>query len=269
MFLKSIFDSRTSDSFNNAVGFPHLIIENALENSFANKVLDDFSKLQPEALQLYNHFNAKVTSSIGRKYLSKNMLSLIDEMQSENFISQIQNLTGIENLIADKGLAQGGILDYPKGNFVNLHTDNLTHPFDHTLKTSLTILIYFNKDWPPSYKGDLEIWDNCATKKRLNISPKFNRMVILKAGPETIHGLPDEINSPEGMGRKALVLWYYQKANDTPFAPTKYYPRPNDPLNKKAFIYFGNFLLKCYYFQRKYLGDWDYKITKIMKLLSK
>lgn len=269
MINPSSFEKFSSNDFESAEGFPHIEIENAIPSEKAKELSRDFNNLSPEALQYYSHFNAKVTSSIGRKYLSPSMLETIDYFQSDSFINLLEKTTGLKGILPDKGLAQGGILDYPAGNFVNLHTDNLTHPFDHSLKTALTVLLYLNEDWDDSYNGSLEIWDSKARNKIKEFSPSFNKMVILKAGKETIHGLPETINCPQGMGRKAIVLWYYQKSNENLFAPTKYFSRPQDPLSKKISVFIGNQILKVYYFQRRFLGDWDYKITKVMKLLSR
>ncbi|MCP4912438.1 MAG: 2OG-Fe(II) oxygenase [Oligoflexia bacterium] len=269
MINKSSFAKLSQKDFANAKGFPHLEIKEAISVEMAKSLSEDFNNLNPEALQLYSHFNAKVTSSIGRKYLSNNMLETIDYFQSPDFLKMLETITGLNGLRADKGLAQGGILNYPAGNFVNLHTDNLTHPFDHSLKTALTVLLYLNEEWEESYNGALEIWDNHANRRIKSFHPSFNKMVILKAGEDTIHGLPEIINCPKGMGRKAIVLWYYQKSDETIFSPTKYYARPQDPISKKLSVFIGNQLLKVYYFQRRFLGDWDYKITKVMKLLSR
>ncbi|MFT6068472.1 MAG: hypothetical protein ACJAT2_000239 [Bacteriovoracaceae bacterium] len=267
-YLKTKDISKYSDQFQDQE-FCHLVLDDFLEIETANKIKEDIGNLDKDTLRIYKHFNAKVRSSIGRKGLSKSILMLIDHLQSDIFLNELRLLTGIPDLVPDLNLAQGGALSYQDGHFVNLHTDNQTHPFDLGLKTSLSLLIYLNPEWKDEYKGFLEIRNKENTQSIAKIKPSHNRLVIMEANKDSIHGLPDIISCPEDIQRKAIVLWYYRPVKKPSFHPTTYYSKKTDKLTKKIFVFTGNLSLKVYYLLRRFFGDWDPFITRIMGLFGK
>jgi glycosyltransferase involved in cell wall biosynthesis len=46
-----------------------------------------------------------------------------------------------------------------------------------------------------------------------DIQPLFNRVVIFNTGADTYHGHPHSLNTPNGMSRISLALYYYTKEN--------------------------------------------------------
>lgn len=266
--LKTKDISNYSDQFQNQE-FSHLVLDDFLPIAVADDLKKDIEELGDETLRIYKHFNARVRSSIGRDGLSPKILTLIDHLQSDSFLEELRKLSGQKDLVADKNLAQGGALSYQNGHFVNLHTDNQTHPFDLSLRTSLSLLVYLNPEWEEDYKGYLEIRNKKNTKTIASIKPSHNRLVVMEANKDSIHGLPNTITCPNNISRKAIVLWYYRPTPKPIFHPTTYYSKETDKLTQKLIIKTGNLSLKLYYFLRRYLGDWDPLITRIMALFGK
>ena len=267
-YLKTKNISEYSDKFQNQE-FSHLVLDDFLDIEFANKLKEEIKGLDSKTLRIYKHFNAKVRSSIGREGLSESTLKVIDYLQSDSFVKELRIMSGQEDLIPDLNLAQGGVLSYQDGHFVNLHTDNQTHPFDLSLKTSLSLLIYLNPEWKDHYKGFLEIRNKTNSATIVSIKPSHNRLVIMEANQDSIHGLPEIINCPEGTERKAIVLWYYRPEDKPIFHPTTYYFKKTDRTSRKFSVVIGNLSLKGYYLLRRFFGDWDPLITRIMALFSK
>jgi Rps23 Pro-64 3,4-dihydroxylase Tpa1-like proline 4-hydroxylase len=256
------------DSFHSSE-FKHVVVDNFLSYDEAKGLETEIQNLDDNILRNYTHFNAKVRSSIGREGLGQKVLQTIDYFQSEEFLEQLRNLTGDKHIIADPELAQGGALSYLNGHFVNLHTDNVTHPQRLNHLTSLTLLLYLSEDWKDEYKGNLELRNKDNSENVATISPLFNRLVIMEANKDSIHGLPEKLTCPKGVTRKALVLWYYTPTKRIKFSPTKYYYKPTDKLKKKIDVVFGNFSLKVYYVLKKSFGDWDPIITSFMDKVFK
>ncbi|MBT7608707.1 MAG: 2OG-Fe(II) oxygenase [Bacteriovoracaceae bacterium] len=246
----------------------YLVVDDFLDNDLAKHIQIEIESLDEDTLRVYEHFNAKVRSSIGRTDLPKKTIQLIDYLQDDIFLDQLRKLTGEDQLCPDKNLAQGGILRYIKGDFVNLHTDNLTHPQDFKQRTLITLLIYFNDDWKDEYNGILEIVNPENKNMLTSISPNFNRLVILKTNSSLIHGIPSPLACPEDKNRKAIVLWYYTTSEHVKFHPTKYYYKPEDTILKKSKVIIGNNLLRIYYVLKKVFGDWDPFFTKVMRYFS-
>jgi glycosyltransferase involved in cell wall biosynthesis len=73
--------------------------------------------------------------------------------------------------------------------------------------------VYLNKDWNKEWGGSLQLWDKDMTTMVQDIQPLFNRVVIFNTGADTYHGHPHPLNTPNGMSRISLALYYYTKEN--------------------------------------------------------
>jgi len=89
-----------------------------------------------------------------------------------------------------------------------------------------------NKNWKDEYGGNLEIWDKNMVKKVKSIAPLFNRCVIFNTDSNSYHGHPDPLNTPPGITRKSIALYYYTASKkvyeETPTYSTMYVARPQD-----------------------------------------
>jgi hypothetical protein len=95
------------------------------------------------------------------------------------------------------------------------------------------LIVYLSQDWNPDWGGALEFWSNDAKtnkpkNKIVEIPTLFNRAVLFDTTQDSWHGLPSEINCPEGFYRKSLAIYYLtdpertaENRNRALFAPYK------------------------------------------------
>jgi hypothetical protein len=67
---------------------------------------------------------------------------------------------------------------------------------------------------------------------RARISPIWNRCVVFSTDEDTWHGHPDELQTPDGVKRRSVALYYYTASRniykEVPHLSTMYQARPTD-----------------------------------------
>lgn len=190
---------------------------------------------------------------------------LIEELNSDGFVSYLRELTGINNLIADHDLEGGGLHQSANGGFLNVHADFTVHPHKKNWKRRINLLMYFNSNWQPQYGGDLEFWDSNMVQCETKIAPLINRCVIFKTDEKSYHGFPDPIKIPKNRNRKSLALYYFTVEEDTPKRrATNYQARPTDGA-KGVLIYLDKTALSAYNWIKGKLGLSDDFVSNILK----
>lgn len=124
------------------------------------------------------------------------------------FLGFLEKLTGISGLLADPSYFGGGVHKILPGGFLEIHAD-FNHLKRYNLERRLNLLLYLNKNWQPSYQGDLEMWDRSSMTRVAAIAPVFNRCVIFSTTAESLHGHPAPLASPAGTERMSLALYFY------------------------------------------------------------
>ena len=248
--------------------FPYIIIDNFLEKNFANTILDSF-KLNSDWINYTFVNNFKKYGFNDRKKMNKNLNNLFNSLASKKFTQKLKKITNIKGLFLDPKLDGGGLHQIFKGGYLNVHTDFSSHTNKPNWTRVLNILIYLNKNWKESYKGNLELWSKDGRKKISEISPKFNRCVIFFTNKNSFHGHPEKLNCPSNVSRKSIAAYYFVKnKKNLKLSPTNYISRPNDNLKTRFLIGFDKNLNSIYsYLKRKNILS-DKKITKILNLFS-
>lgn len=208
------------NSFNEP--FPHSVIDNIFDIEIANILHENINslKLCDADCKFINknspyEYNKFAFSKIEKLPLSlKNVFIFLN---SKEFITKIEKLTGISDLIyGDFNLLGAGVHIIKNNGFLKMHTDFNTyqHPTHGKLDRRINLLIYMNKDWKSEYKGDLLMYhpDNISEVKR--IQPIFNRCVIFNTSNKSVHGHPEPLCVPENVYRKSLAVYYYTKNNN-------------------------------------------------------
>jgi hypothetical protein len=137
-----------------------------------------------------------------------NTARLAQCLNSGPFLTYLEKLTGISNLIADPSYFGGGIHWIENGGYLEVHAD-FNHLKKYNLERRINLLLYLNKDWKDEYNGQLELWDRSTMTKRKEVLPVFNRTVIFSTVKEALHGHPTPLSTPLGVARKSLALYYY------------------------------------------------------------
>jgi len=195
-----------------APGFPHFCVDNFLEESFANEVLDAFPSYQ-DAEKMGKSFTAvneyKKTQITDASKFPPAIHRLYELLCSDEFVAQMSHMSGIENLIADPALSGGGIHETSQGGHLDVHVD-FNFNKDNGLYRRLNILVYFNKDWQEEYGGYLDLWDKDVKNCLGRFAPSFNRAAGFATSNISWHGVTP-VHCPPGRVRKSFACYYYTK----------------------------------------------------------
>ena len=216
------YDIDLSDNIYTESPFSHCQIDNFLNIELGNKIHSEILTLN------INNADSKFTNFMSKfeynKFAFENINKLplytkkmFEYLNSKEFIAQIEKLTGIHDIIyGDVTLRGAGIHMIKKNGRLSMHTDFNTyyHKKYGKLDRRINLLLYMNKDWDPSYKGDL-ILINPNTGSTKRIEPIFNRCVIFNTTNKSIHGHPEPLNVPDdNTYRKSLAVYYYTKSKN-------------------------------------------------------
>ena len=191
--------------------FPHIILDDFIENDFLNKILDEFPDISTLVnKRKFNEHKQIKFGSIGFEDLSKNASDLISFFNTDIFLKYLQNITGIkETLISDPYLSGGGYHEIKNGGVLKVHADFNRHPL-LDLDRRVNLLLYLNKNWKEEWGGNLELYSpDDLDRPVVKVTPEFNRCVIFNTTSYTYHGHPENISCPEEVSRKSIALYFF------------------------------------------------------------
>ena len=208
------YDKFDSGSFLSAEPYPLLVVDNFLHQEFANKLEEKYPGREDTTWWSYNnHFEKKLACN-NINSLDSCFRDFFNLVNSRKFVSELEKLTGIPGLIADPSLHGGGLHRIERGGKLDVHADFNYHKITGW-RRRLNLIVYLNKDWKEEYNGQLELWDTDLTHAVKSVYPAFNRIVIFNTQPDgdtiAYHGHPIPLESPEGVNRKSIALYYYTK----------------------------------------------------------
>ena len=156
--------------------------------------------------------------------------TLNELLASAAFLDAIGAITGIPKLLADPGLAGGGMHIMGPSGHLDVHVDfNMLE--DLQLHRRLNILVYLTPDWQEEWDGCFELWDRNVAKRLVKIEPRFNRCVLFNTTDRSFHGVRS-IQCPPGLTRNSFAGYYYTEEPpphwDGKFHNTIYKPRPGE-----------------------------------------
>lgn len=239
MVINPIDKDALREQFRSAKPYPHIVIENFLEQEFLREVVDaypDFGKVWADAQGTRDAFEAlrekfKVQISESDKFPDP-VKRLNDELASEEFLAALEYITGIEGLVADPALRGGGMhLTGPRGR-LDVHVDfNYSRELEQHRR--LNILIYLNEQWPKEWGGAVELWNTEVTKCEVSLPPIMNRCVIFETSDHSYHGV-EPVTCPQNVARKSFAGYYYTTEAppewDGQMHSTVFKPRPDERL---------------------------------------
>ena len=134
--------------------------------------------------------------------------SMVYSFQGSTFLKWIEQVTGIDKLVADPHYRGGGITRVSRGNILGLHNDfNWNEQIRLTRRAN--IILYMNAEWDASWGGDLEFWNFDRTECLVKIEPRPNRLAIWNYDERLIHGHPHPLACPEHIARQNFIQFYY------------------------------------------------------------
>lgn len=194
--------------WNSKTPFRYLIVDDFLIPEKAELILKNYPAVDHGEWDGTTYINQK-NKFQQRDFATDSVFTKIfKELNSSEFLKDVERITGIEDLIADEKLFGGGLHQSINGAFLDVHVDYNIHP-ETKLHRRLNILVYMNKDWRDEYEGHLQLWDMEKKEMIGNIAPHFNRMVMFETNEISYHGHPKPIKTPQGVTRKSLAAYYY------------------------------------------------------------
>ena len=156
--------------------------------------------------------------------------SLINYLQTPEFIGKIQELTESVNLKADSGLHGSGLFLQKNGGQLNPHLDYKVHP-KLGYERIFSLLLYLSSDWDKKFGGHLELYGgNEETPNYSNpieVEPIFNRLVLFECTHTSWHAV-SSVHAPDGFVRKVIGLFYLKDTGmDKGNSKARYAPREN------------------------------------------
>ena len=223
---------QVKEQFKNSTPFNHVIIDNFFQPHIAEQLATEFPSYNNPGLGFYDNAieNKKVLNKWDK--FPKLTYQAFTYLAREEFVKNMRELIGEQNLWMDVGLNGGGWHMHGRGGKNNVHLDYNIHPKLREQR-KLNIIVYMTPNWQPEWEGGLELWThdpiNYAPKDLVKtVENKFNRAVIFDTTQNSWHGLPKEIKCPEGVVRQSLAAYYVRPAplgadprGKALFAPTK------------------------------------------------
>jgi Rps23 Pro-64 3,4-dihydroxylase Tpa1-like proline 4-hydroxylase len=202
--------------------FPLVVIDDFLEESFAEELLAEFPSLEEmNRSKDYVFGDKRERASIASAGPASKAYH--DFVMSPEFAGIVSTITG-RTLFMDPAFHGGGFHQSGDGGFLDTHVDFNLHPDHKNWLRVLNVLLYMNKDWKPEWDGALLIRTDPKNEPRA-IEPAFNRCVMMLTSDNTYHGFR-KMSLPAGVTRKSIAGYAYElidegslKARTTSWAP--------------------------------------------------
>ena len=136
---------------------------------------------------------------------------LFDVFEGPEFMSFLEQVTGVDDLISDPSHAYAGVHRSAPGAFTLIHRDFRRHP-QSKLYHRVNVLLYLNEDWQESFGGHLELWPSDMSQRGRVEMPAANTLMVWETHDQTLHGFPEPVTCPAGDARIALASYYYTSA---------------------------------------------------------
>jgi Rps23 Pro-64 3,4-dihydroxylase Tpa1-like proline 4-hydroxylase len=257
--------ARTAQEYRGAAPFPSIVFENFLDTQTTRALYREFDQVD---WMSYRHYNENKQGGNVAK-LPPLTSAVLKELNSPRFLEFLEQLTGIENLIADCELGSGGIHQSIRGGYLNVHADFTVHPYHADWHRRINVLVYLNERWDEAWGGALELWATDMSKCVRTIVPQFNRCVIFNTAKDSFHGHPEPMTCPDGVHRRSIALYYYTVEKEVAAIATEYRPRPQDSALKSLLIFCDKLAVAIFHKLKSTLHLPDNVATSIMSAFRK
>ncbi|WP_285764353.1 2OG-Fe(II) oxygenase [Biformimicrobium ophioploci] len=197
---------KNHDTYETASPFRHIVLDDFLPSDLLARVIKEFPDRQKGR---FSNSQSKLKTGYQLEMISSPFITnLFYALNSSQFLSFLESLTGIDGLISDPHYGGGGLHETARGGHLSIHADFNLHQ-KLNLWRRLNLILYLNEDWLPEYGGDLELWSKDMSECDIRVQPTFGRAVIFNTTEESWHGHPEPLNCPENRYRRSLALYYY------------------------------------------------------------
>jgi len=225
---------RYREAFAGADPFKHVVIEDFFEPSFAERLLTEFPKFDPDLSKNEAGLAGGKAANPDIRQISPVYRDLYDLIASIPFLDLVNRLSGIPDLVVDEKMYGGGTHENQHGQELDPHVD-FNYDEAQQLHRRLNLIVYLNQSWQTEWGGALEIHSNPRDRNRNRIrsyDPLFNRCVMFETNEYSWHGFP-KIDLPPGkrhLSRKSISIYLYTRDRPAeevaPMHTTFYVQRP-------------------------------------------
>jgi hypothetical protein len=198
--------------YQQAKPFPSICIDNFLEASFLQELMDaypDYSDAVEQGREFKGTNEYRKVQITTPSDFPEPVSKLSALLASEEFLKNMEKLTGIDDLVWDPSFTGGGMHLTNSMGLLDVHVDfNFERKLD--LYRRVNILIYLNKEWKTIWGGNVELWNEDVSKCIESFEPIANRCVIFSTNDISFHGVK-AVTTPEGISRNSFAAYYYSK----------------------------------------------------------
>jgi Rps23 Pro-64 3,4-dihydroxylase Tpa1-like proline 4-hydroxylase len=222
--------------FLNAKPYENVVIDNFLNNEYAEIIYNEFPDNYDEWHKYCNPIEVKYTYD-NINNLGTSIKKFFYYLSSVKITQIISEITDIPELEYDEYLHGAGVHAYPRYGRLNIHLDYEKHPITGK-ERRINVIFFLSKDWDNSWNGANELWNDDATKCITKTNVKFNSAIIFKTNDISWHGVPEIIKCPTNIVRKSLAYYYVSKITTTNKKENEYrkkakfIKRPQDKYNE-------------------------------------
>jgi hypothetical protein len=260
--------SMLKTEFATAHPYQHVVIDNFLPQNVFQQAMADFDVVSKEQWTGYLHVNERKFANSNPSTWGPTLQQIANELNSPEFVSLLEELTGIPNLLIDPTFEGGGLHQSLRGGFLNMHADFTVHPHQRQWKRRLNLLLYCNETWLPEYGGGLELWDATMSHAEKVVQPLGNRVLIFATNATSFHGHPDPLQCPDGVARRSMALYYFTYEDKPNVRSTEYRARPNDG-SKGILIYLDKMTLRIFDKAKRRLGISNSFANRVLRLIDR
>jgi len=209
----------------------YIILDDLFDPEIVKKCSEDFLRIEDSNFVRYNNkfFEFEKYTLNKEELIPDSIRSIFEIIHSDEFVSEVSKVTGVEDLTIDPNRWGGGLHKTKKDGYLSIHKDfnvlPTTYKEDRQMLRCINIIGYISEDWKEGDGGELEFWDKEGKECILKIEPKFNRWVIFDTR-DNFHGHPYPYRGESP--RISIASYYYTRVNveETEWMSTVYLRLP-------------------------------------------
>ena len=229
--------------YQGAQPFPHIAMDDFLPADFLLGLMDGFPDSSGKGY--FDRDQERLKFQFPPSDIPGHRLrNMVVELNSPAVLAFLEEMTGIDALIPDPYYIGGGCHETKSGGHLGIHADFNIHR-EMQVQRRLNLLVYLNHDWPESYGGELELWDQQMGSCEVKILPTIGRAVVFNTSLDSFHGQPDPVRCPPDRSRRSIATYYYTASAEglaaVPDRTTVFKARPesgDQPDRRVAFDHF-------------------------------
>lgn len=258
-----------AEEYRSAGPFPHIVVDDVLFADAFSRAAKEFPPMRDPFWKGYLHVNETKYGNTQPDTWGPTLNAVAKEFVSPEFVSFLEELTGITNLLPDWSMDGGGLHQTLRGGHLNVHADFTTHHVKENWSRRVNILLYLNEEWRDEWGGKLELWDKEMTAAQAKVQPAGNRMLVFTTTADSFHGHPDALTCPEDVARCSMALYYFTEEASPVRKATNYRARPEEAGIKRAAIAVDRGAVDLYDRAKRKLGISDEQVSGVLERVNK